>query len=294
MKKKLLILLIASFILLPLLDFISYTADYCATFQRKQKIQAVKSHFIYKFRLNECNIKPILNKEVFRKPININSPLQPIYIFGCSFAYGHYLKNEETFGAQLAKLTEKPVYNFASPGWSIQHFLFLLQNLDFPQRPPEYIFYIYMTDHIRRMNAKWFSAIDSDVYLTYKNQKGKLTLYTPFSYMYIYRKITALNNTQKSNDIKRKKENFAKFSYYIDKIQQEIQNKWKSSKFIIIVYDDYHNYDWSSIEQKGIQVIKAYEYIDINDTKYIRKDLHPTAEAWNILTPLIIKEAGIQ
>lgn len=296
MKKKILKKFIFILILIIFIDFISYTTDYLATSQRRRSMDACGIPFKYKLILDKPNIDGILNldnKILYRPPVNINSKSNPIYIFGCSFAYGHYLKEEETFGNLLGKYTNRPIYNFSSPGWDIQHFLFLLQNLKFPEKEPEYIYYIYIHDHIRRLNAKWFSAIDPEIYITYKIQNNKPIFYTPSSLTYLYRKINSLNTFNKSFNIKFKEDNFQKLSFYIDEIQKEITKKWPKSKFILIVYDDAFNFDWSTIEQKGIQIIKIQDKINIHDKKYKRKDMHPTAYAWEILTPLIIKESKI-
>lgn len=46
---------------------------------------------------------------------------KPVVIFGCSFAYGEYLKDNQTFGYKLSKQTGRTVYNFAYSGWGPAH-----------------------------------------------------------------------------------------------------------------------------------------------------------------------------
>lgn len=41
---------------------------------------------------------------------------KPVVIFGCSFAYGEYLNDNQTFGYKLSKQTGRTVYNFAYSG----------------------------------------------------------------------------------------------------------------------------------------------------------------------------------
>ena len=54
-----------------------------------------------------------------RKPDNENFKNPPILLFGCSFAYGEYLAQNQTFSYKLSKLLNSPVYNRAIPGFGV-------------------------------------------------------------------------------------------------------------------------------------------------------------------------------
>ena len=60
----------------------------------------------------------------YREPENENSPLQSIYITGCSFAYGFGLEKDETLSAKLGHLIQNPVYNKAYQSWGLNHTVF--------------------------------------------------------------------------------------------------------------------------------------------------------------------------
>lgn len=291
------ILLFCFVIFIIFTDFLAYSIDYASTVKRAKTYNTSYLPFKYRIVLNKFSKENFLNfhNNIYRKSLNTDSQLKPIYIFGCSYAYGHYLKDEETFGAKLAQYTNRPVYNFAYPGWGIQHSLFLLQNLKFPEtKQPEYIIYVYMSDHIRRMNAKWFAATDDSQNLVYKDADGVLVEKSCFSAFYLYRKFTALFNSFYCKDIRNKEILYNRFLKYIDNVQNEIQKKFPESKFIIVVYDDNLNFDWSEIEKKDIKVIKVNDIVkDIYSPKYMRKDMHPNRCAWEVLTPKIIKESKI-
>lgn len=282
-------------ILIILADFLAYSVDYVTTVKRAKAYNCNYLPFKYMLILDKFNKKIYLNlnnkqNDVYRKSLNTTSQLKPIYIFGCSYAYGHYLQDEETFGAKLAQYTNRPIYNFAHPGWGIQHTLFLLQNLKFPEtKQPEYIIYIYMDDHIRRMSAKWFSATDNSQNLVYKEKDDVWGEQSYFSGFYLYRKFSALYNTFYCKNIHNRKVLYNRFLKYIDAVQKEIRLKFPESNFVIVVYNDNTILDWSEFEKKGIKVIKVNGIVrDIYSPEYMRKDMHPNGHAWEVLTPQII------
>ena len=51
-----------------------------------------------------------------RKVFNSSYTKRPIIVTGCSYAYGHGIKKDETFPYILSQITQSPVYNYANCG----------------------------------------------------------------------------------------------------------------------------------------------------------------------------------
>lgn len=74
---------------------------------------------------------PYIVKFNMRKPFGTQYKKEPIAVFGCSYAYGYKLKEEQSFGYKLSEYTKRPVYNRAYSGLGIQHMLYQLEREDF-------------------------------------------------------------------------------------------------------------------------------------------------------------------
>lgn len=286
-------------------DFLAYCVDHFSEVRKQQKFLnqynfvTPSQNFKYNFKLKDFDKDFYLNvsdNSQYRLPVNTASPLSPVFLFGCSFAYGAYLDLNDTFGAKIAEATNRPVYNFAAPGRGIQHMLFLLENYNFSNlKAPEYVVFVYYDDQIRRMNAKWFLATDNNANLVYKKMGDKLVPYNPFSCFFIYRKISAILNSYKSSSPYFKTDYFNRFVEYISVINHIIKKKWPNSKFIILKYqtDARMSFDWSAVEKIGIPVYDVNDYINLSEDKYSLPDKHPSALAWKEITPNFVKNTGM-
>ena len=80
--------------------------------------------------------------------------------------------------------------------------------------------------------------------------------------------------------------------------KKEFEKHWPNAKYVIIFYERMRN-DFElkqKLSEAGFTVINAYDLTneDIrNDKKYMQDNFHPTGEAWDLLTPLIIEKLGI-
>ena len=97
-------------------------------------------------------------KDSLRKPEKTTQEEQNIYILGCSFAYGHQLKKEQTLQYKLAKQTKMNVFNFAVSSTGPREMLHILRNKEFLNKNnliggdfAEYFIYIIIGDHYRRL-----------------------------------------------------------------------------------------------------------------------------------------------
>lgn len=297
MKKFFISVLISIFVIFSV-DILWYFADVydIKNFLKKRNIP---ENLNYKYFLRASynqSVKNILEVK-FREPINKKSNLAPIYLFGCSYAYGDYLNDNETFGAYLAKLTNRPVYNFGFHGWGVQHFLLLLEHYDFSKiKQPKYIIYVYIDDHIRRMYSKYFEGFDNASYFRYLYKNGKFIPDESNGLaLYLYRKIHCYQKYKTATNPKNNENNFNLFKKHIEKINDLIKEKFPDSKFIILVYEEVWNkQDWQSVEKMGIKVVRKEEDLGKEAKEFRLEDNHPSAKAWEHYTPLFIKASGIK
>lgn len=113
------------------LIFVFFAFDYFIFCQARQKYNFKISYYENMFKKTEFLKENVLfysSQISYREPENENSPLQSIYITGCSFAYGFGLEKDETLSAKLGHLIQNPVYNKAYQSWGLNHTVFLAEN----------------------------------------------------------------------------------------------------------------------------------------------------------------------
>ena len=306
------ILVIVSFLVL---DYIT-----CKILVEKESRNSTKSfHYSpknvffnkYNFKKND-NLFFIYNED-FRPIENIHSRRRPIVIFGCSFAYGSYLKQEETLSHHLGELTGRPIYNRALGGWSPKQMVYQLQSKDFyfSVPKPEYVLYVFYPEQVSRlyMNPRLVSNIPK-YNLFYKNKNNILVrdkinehLLSSSLFYLIKRQFyprQMKHYTQKNLD-------FLVLHFLTAK--EEINKNWgEDIKFVIILYG-------TSKQLKKLKpafkVLKNKNFIILNINKLSDKnfnteeyqigrsfnpnkyDKHPNAKAWEVITPLIVKKLNL-
>lgn len=102
------------------------------------------------------------------KNVNLNNP--SIVIFGCSFAYGQYLKQNQIFSYKLSQALNCPVYNRARSGMGL-NFMYYQTTKDsfYNEIPkPDTVIYVMIDDIFRRMYTTMFGLNDIEYVLRYK------------------------------------------------------------------------------------------------------------------------------
>mgnify|MGYP002869995405 CR=1 FL=1 len=112
-------------------------------------------------------------KNEMRKPVGVKYKKKPILFLGCSYAYGQFLENKDTLGYKISKKSKRPVYNWAYPAWGVQHAYFIVKHMPKIEPEPQYVFYVFMNDHLRRMFINCFRE-DYAENLQYKIKDGEL------------------------------------------------------------------------------------------------------------------------
>ena len=308
-------LLILSFVLLEGLAWFVSASDYkkrrnetyLKPFEYKLPTYLVDMYFLEKY----CNDEDIACLGL-RNPLLIGGD-KSIIIFGGSFAFGHYLKQQQAFSYKLAQQLNRPVYNRAIAGLGINNMLYQVNSVKFYSAvpPSDLVFYVMIEDHYRRSGIKVFHPIESGESANYrynaKNDKMELTNFTPvlerLEKMYL---VKLLRNYFVQNYIKNPK-NSEKITddmlLRFVKAREKLERKWGNKIDFIVIF--YQGISFSSLlkeklEKNGFIVISTDELTNenLNNELYKQQDNgHPTEDAWNLLTPLIIQnlyEKGIQ
>lgn len=303
MKKNINIILvniIAVILIIFLMNFLFYAVQYNRIYAEinlkkiyKHYIEFLKRDISYQDTYNDT-----ITAEDFRKTENINSKNGNIIIFGCSYAAGLFLKDNQTLSYKLGRLTDKAVYNRAKSGWGVQHTLFQLKNNDFYSIVPnaDYIIYVYISNHLHRLKTPVDAANNScySVFYKIKNNKFILKKRNFFTdkiviHHYIYNKLVwnFLNRIKKFNLYEAKL-----FNKYIIEAKNEAEKRWgKNIKFIIVLYNHLENKELEEeLRSQGFYLLTSDDFkIDLNQTEYqiSQKNMHPNEAAWDIVAPLI-------
>ncbi len=245
----------------------------------------------------------------FREPSGLDyKNKKSIIIFGCGFAEGLGLKDNQTFAAQLSDYMKIPVYNRGSGGSYIQHAILQVQSheLDDIIKNSEYAIYLLSALNPDGFRLVVYPGPYFDKYFPYEkylypkfvlNKDNELQLYTTkhtfiegqplyrIFYKFFVEKI-------KRNTTPNIEENIL---IHLDKLDKELKMINPNIKLVVLLYCDSYNYYpvlFKNIEAKGIKIISAHDLTkeNLSDSKYNSDIGHPTEEAWKLLVPSIAKE----
>lgn len=244
-----------------------------------------------------------------RDPDGTEYSSRPLAVFGCSFAYGFNLDKNQTFSYKLSELTKRPVYNRAASGWGIQHMLFQLRQKKFYEKVPdncECVFFVMIKDHFRRLYAPTFMStqlLERNYNLRYVYKDGELILpeknefLTRLTDLYLIQKI---QHAYINNVILRKSNSDEYFDFALKHFiasKNELKKHMPEARFIIVIYQYFDNYERfiKKLKDNGFEVIYLPSLTDanLNSPPYLKPDYHPSEEAWDLVTPIIIKETGL-
>ncbi|MBR2069458.1 MAG: hypothetical protein IJ877_06835 [Candidatus Gastranaerophilales bacterium] len=261
-------------------------------------------------------------------PVDINFALAPTYRFesylpydeakrpivtmGCSFVYGEAINENETLAYKLQQYTNRKTYNYGTSAHGIQHVLYKLKNSPVftPELNPEYIVYVFIGDHLKRMYTNYFRLYDRAKYLKYAKAEGGGLKEDSFNVVLgDYFKVTYTG--KKLNDflykIKPQDPQFDLFKLYLKEIKNTLNEKYPDTKFVIVVYNSeensrtvglkpFHTNRWDELEDEGFIVINfdSLEYDFLNKQEFLAIDRqHPAPLVWDILVPIISKRLNL-
>lgn len=301
---------IVCFLLFFFIDFVCYINYYKQRVALLSEMGRDKPHFNYNLEVkNFDELYEDIKKERFRKPVGLQYHKKPIILFGCSYAYGYVLKENQIVSYKLSELTKRPVFNRGYIGWAPQHMLYQLKRADFYDevKEPEYIFYFFIEDHIRRLNMSIADVddMDKELYLRYELENGKITEkkpLLPFLYGFSMVKSTNLYFAVKRQYSKKYKDmNFDLMEAIFLESKKEAQRHYPGVKFVILKFPSVHQQDWyyntnrwRELEKNGFKIIDVNELTGKNicDKEYVFKpvsDIHPNEKAWDLIAVNLTK-----
>ena len=245
---------------------------------------------------------------MFRRPVKYKNNNKSIIIFGGSFAWGARLDEHQTFHYKISKLMKRTVYNRAISAWGTQHMLYQLLQKDFYNTisEPEYIIYVFISNHIDRIfKYRFINMMDKDNYnyLKYNNFKDSLIeehRLQHIPYWRFYNEVILPFIARKSAE----KHGFEFLEKHLIESKRAVDSHYKNVKFVILDYETeskcFNNYgdilneeNVKKLRNDGFIVIKTSDLTNIKlDEKYYldKKDEHPNEKAWDLITPLLVRK----
>lgn len=265
-----------------------------------------KYDFKYSLKFVPYSLTKIANG-INRPIFNESSTKRPILLFGCSYAYGENLKNEQTFPYKLANKLVRPVITKAGPGYGPQHML--IQAMYATPKGlasnPEYAIYVMIPDHIRRMENDFFWPFFNKVYPKFdKNKSNSLELSSGpkwYQRLYIVKRCCEDKTYSDLYNPNKSKIQIEKYKLHIFNTKEYLTKRFPDIKFIVIFYpsnDNYFNdmtYNNSQLIQdlknNGILLYKVP--IKFSEKRYQIFDGHPNEKAWDSIVIDFVNKLNI-
>ncbi len=300
MFKKIIINIIITLILICSAEFFCFNIakKENESFKLKTDKLAANNSKTYKTKYTILSdFKPVLWRKSF---IKNNSLKKPIIWFGCSFAEGAGLKDNESPCYKISQLTGRSCINRAKGATGVQFMYYQLLNENFFEAVPQadYVIYTFIYHHIKRLFNFQINPLLDMFNIRYKISNGKLVeikpFFKPFYSSFIVKRF--LNKIELSQSEAEEKD-FKLFNKIMEASLNITRQKYPQAKFILIEFPDLSgkelpDYEIKNLESMGINVIKVIDIIsDITDKKYWLEDnIHPNEKAWDIIIPEITKE----
>ena len=260
--------------------------------------------------------------EILDDKKGLNYKKNSILVFGDIYAKSLDLSNDNNLTAKLSDLTKRPVYNFASAGWGIQHMYYLLKNEEYLScvKNPDTIIFVYSGDMKNRLASFSFYPHHTFLNLKYKLSDGVLVEQVPkalFAYnSYFVRVMERLNGIKKSKskNPQIQQKNFELIKILFEQSRRVANVRYPDvKKFIIFRYvnpwdsmrtlSDEEGYAisqleynmWKKLQEEGFTVIDITELSDnnYNDGNHLDEMNSPTEETLDELLPLLVEKADL-
>lgn len=253
------------------------------------------------------------------RPIEYGNPEKgSVLLFGCSYAYGHDLKENQTFSKKLADMTERTVINRAAPAEGPAFMYFQLINTEIIKNIKnifnekninenvKYIIYEYIPGHKIR-NEHYRYNLNSEFFkIRYKLKNDKLIYYKPFfplshslfSVIFL-EEAQQLKTLRNEEYLKLMTVKLLRESYKLAK------QHFPKAKFIILYLPDGQGDVNECVnEEKNLlnsvsNDIKVFAYSDLfpqigEDKYWLPYDkTHPSALFWEEFTPVLVNALNL-
>ena len=165
----------------------------------------------------------------------------------------------------------------------------------------EYAFYIFMFDHIRRMQVKMFTPITIYSEVFYKKENNNnLILQDTFDPKYRILSLPAFYEEQYINYLctHKEKETLELLGLYISKTKELLEKNNPNIKFIVIYYQINDNYSHDDIKEilkndKNIILVNIKDYVSEEIMFSDPQSNHPPSIVWEKAIPKIAKQFNL-
>jgi len=232
---------------------------------------------------------------------------RPIITMGCSFTEGVEGSNK-TFAYELSRVTGRKTYNRGKSASGPTFILWQLEQKDFKKQIPdaEYVFYIFVTDHIYRIFRRITIYSNGTIYQPlYIERDGKVKEIKPYlKWLYPLYSVKLLHHELYMPFLKAN--NFQTYSIpvymsMIKAMNDKIHGLYPNSKFVFI---EYPVGNYKRLNAKQIQQIKDMGIIYFNVEDLIGKDFnqskyqadehwHPNYLAYQKMTEALVKKLNL-
>ena len=222
--------------------------------------------------------------------------------FGCSFAEGAGLNDNQTPCYKISELTGKSCINKAKGATGTQFMYYQINDdkiMD-DAKTADFIIYTFIWNHIQRLYNYQVNPLIDMFNLRYKIIDGNLVDITPrFNPLYSSFFVKRILNKIVYKQAKEESYNFRLFNKIMKETYNISQKRYPNSKFIFIEFPELSkkelpDYEVKELESYGIKVIRVKDIIgniDIYDPKYWLPDnIHPTEQAWDLILPIIVEK----
>ncbi len=246
-----------------------------------------------------------------RPPFGLDFEKKSIILFGCSYAFGDYLDDVQTFSYKLSQFTKRPVFNKAYCSFSASHMFWQVKQPDFFQsinKEPEYAIYLFCGQlHLSRLHHSLFHKDVVNIRYTLDKNNELKEFSTPFDKfsniylinflynLYFYREANEYSSRFPEKDIQIMKE-------LIIQTYNKLREQYPDIKFIVVYFNDISNHIdeteplfyeelFKNLPDYGIKFIDTADLIgfkfdhDRDKEWTIKLDGHPNEKVWDLIVP---------
>ena len=222
--------------------------------------------------------------------------------FGCSFAEGAGLNDNQTPCYKISELTGKSCINKAKGATGTQFMYYQINNDNIMNdaKTADFVIYTFIWNHIQRLYNYQVNPLIDMFNLRYKIEEGNLIDITPkFNPLYSSFFVKRILNKIVYEQAKEESYDFKLFNKIMQETYKISQKRYPNSKFIFIEFPELSkkelpDYEVKELESYGINVVRVKDIIgdvDIYDQKYWLPDnIHPTEQAWDLILPIIVEK----
>ena len=300
MLKRVFINILLIFVVLVSVEFYSFYKTKIENDNFKKQADQLEANNTRKYKTKYRLLKPF-NTTIYRNSF-IKNKSKNILWFGCSFAEGAGLNDNQTPCFKISELTGKSCINKAKGATGTQFMYYQIndENIMNDAKSADYVIYTFIWNHIQRLYNYQVNPLIDMFNLRYKIIDGNLVDITPqFNLLYSSFFVKRFLNKIVYEQAKEESYNFKLFNKIMKETYNISQKRYPNSKFIFIEFPELSrkelpDYEVKELESYGIKVIKVKDIIgdiDIYDKKYWLPDnIHPTEHAWDLILPIIVEK----